>query len=418
MRCTSLTVLTAGCCLLLTEKYERITQKKSNVTIEQLCKNCPAEFVRYLKYCRQLKFADQPDYAYLKKLFTDLYHRNNFDKQKQFEWLTSIGRTVSTAAMAATTKPAGNQLISSYMVTAEDKENKTRYPAGAAAYSSAQLPPTHPYSHTAGNPALYRASTSSPYLANMYDSHSPTPCASPALVQTGNNGIYTGTDGAGISMTVPGAVYRNVSGAYGAPSGVHRHVSTAAQPPSPVQSHQEYIANLQSAVEQLESERDSWKRKCIEHELHKIVYEQEINNLRQHIANFTTHTYTSTTTLHHFFDPPVPKPTVSPEEVQRLYNQHLRAAQKRRLAQTTAAADNKPAKRQATAKPAAKTTTAAAAGAAPAGTSAAARAATYNSTHKLLEYGSNSDSSRPSAGTYEATNMPTRVNQQLLTNYA
>lgn len=38
-----------------------------------------AEFATYLNYCRQLRFEDRPDYAYLRGLFKDLYIKEGFD---------------------------------------------------------------------------------------------------------------------------------------------------------------------------------------------------------------------------------------------------------------------------------------------------------------------------------------------------
>jgi hypothetical protein len=40
--------------------------------ITALCRNFPAEFVSYLNYVRALRFDDQPDYAYLRRLFRGL----------------------------------------------------------------------------------------------------------------------------------------------------------------------------------------------------------------------------------------------------------------------------------------------------------------------------------------------------------
>ena len=38
-----------------------------------------AEFATYLNYCRQLRFEDRPDYAYLRGLFKDLYIKEGYD---------------------------------------------------------------------------------------------------------------------------------------------------------------------------------------------------------------------------------------------------------------------------------------------------------------------------------------------------
>uniref|UniRef100_K3X4G2 Casein kinase I n=1 Tax=Globisporangium ultimum (strain ATCC 200006 / CBS 805.95 / DAOM BR144) TaxID=431595 RepID=K3X4G2_GLOUD len=55
------------------QKYEKIMEKKMNTPIEVLCKGYPAEFRAYFEYCRALRFDDKPDYAYLKRLFKELF---------------------------------------------------------------------------------------------------------------------------------------------------------------------------------------------------------------------------------------------------------------------------------------------------------------------------------------------------------
>jgi hypothetical protein len=45
------------------------------VLVQVLCKNYPSEFASYFHYCRSLRFDDKPDYAYLKRIFRDLFIR-------------------------------------------------------------------------------------------------------------------------------------------------------------------------------------------------------------------------------------------------------------------------------------------------------------------------------------------------------
>ena len=46
--------------------------------VEVLCRNFPAEFATYINYCRALRFEDRPDYAYCKRMFKDLFFRENY----------------------------------------------------------------------------------------------------------------------------------------------------------------------------------------------------------------------------------------------------------------------------------------------------------------------------------------------------
>jgi len=48
------------------EKYEKLKQKKLQISIETLCEGLPKQFASYVSYCRGLKFEEQPDYFYLK----------------------------------------------------------------------------------------------------------------------------------------------------------------------------------------------------------------------------------------------------------------------------------------------------------------------------------------------------------------
>ena len=98
------------------EKYDKISEKKMSTPIEVLCKNvpctslfrpiaydhdgadfivCAAEFATYLNYCRSLRFDDKPDYAYLRRLFRDLFYRQNFEADYIFDW-TLLRESVSS----------------------------------------------------------------------------------------------------------------------------------------------------------------------------------------------------------------------------------------------------------------------------------------------------------------------------------
>eukprot|EP00985_Skeletonema_marinoi_P029455 scaffold27929_cov124-Skeletonema_marinoi.AAC.1 len=60
------------------QKYERIMDRKMSTSTEQLCKGYATEFRSYFEYCRSLRFEDRPDYAYLKRLFKELFYRKGF----------------------------------------------------------------------------------------------------------------------------------------------------------------------------------------------------------------------------------------------------------------------------------------------------------------------------------------------------
>eukprot|EP00164_Ancoracysta_twista_P001427 GFYU01001860.1.p1 GENE.GFYU01001860.1~~GFYU01001860.1.p1 ORF type:complete len:340 (+),score=109.60 GFYU01001860.1:66-1085(+) len=68
------------------QKYEKISEKKMSTPVEALTKGFPSEFATFLNYCRALRFDDKPDYAYLKKLFKDLFYSEGFAYDYVFDW--------------------------------------------------------------------------------------------------------------------------------------------------------------------------------------------------------------------------------------------------------------------------------------------------------------------------------------------
>ncbi|RAL51129.1 hypothetical protein DM860_005485 [Cuscuta australis] len=68
------------------QKYEKISEKKVSTSIEVLCRGYPTEFASYFHYCRSLRFDDKPDYAYLKRIFRDLFIREGFQFDYIFDW--------------------------------------------------------------------------------------------------------------------------------------------------------------------------------------------------------------------------------------------------------------------------------------------------------------------------------------------
>ncbi|KAF4706924.1 Casein kinase I isoform delta, partial [Perkinsus olseni] len=64
-----------------------------------LTKGYPSEFATYLNYCRALRFEDRPDYAYLRRLFKDLFMREGFQNDGMFDW-TQLNYSGSSRGMA------------------------------------------------------------------------------------------------------------------------------------------------------------------------------------------------------------------------------------------------------------------------------------------------------------------------------
>ena len=62
----------------------------------------PNEFITYLQYCRQLQFADEPNYHYLLDLFDDLFVRHAFVRDYIYDWNLMRFRRASTNAPTPT----------------------------------------------------------------------------------------------------------------------------------------------------------------------------------------------------------------------------------------------------------------------------------------------------------------------------
>ena len=69
------------------EKYEKIKDKKISVTVEQLCRGYPKEFVKYFESCRNLGFEDKPDYSGYRRMFSGLMTEEGHTYDFSYDWL-------------------------------------------------------------------------------------------------------------------------------------------------------------------------------------------------------------------------------------------------------------------------------------------------------------------------------------------
>ena len=57
------------------------------ITSEELCKGCPKEFIKFLEYCKNLRFDEEPSYEYLKHLMFRVARKKKFDiNDGMFDW--------------------------------------------------------------------------------------------------------------------------------------------------------------------------------------------------------------------------------------------------------------------------------------------------------------------------------------------
>ncbi|KAG8041315.1 hypothetical protein G9C98_002303 [Cotesia typhae] len=94
------------------QKYERISEKKMSTSIDELCKGFPVEFAKYLRYCRQIRFEERPDYSYLRQLFRTLFHHETFTYDYVFDWnMLKFGNVRQQALPAAQQAPIHSQPV-------------------------------------------------------------------------------------------------------------------------------------------------------------------------------------------------------------------------------------------------------------------------------------------------------------------
>lgn len=46
----------------------------------------PEEFIQFMKYCRELKFEEKPDYTYLRRMFKDLFNSMGYEQDYVYDW--------------------------------------------------------------------------------------------------------------------------------------------------------------------------------------------------------------------------------------------------------------------------------------------------------------------------------------------
>ncbi|XAR69300.1 Non-specific serine/threonine protein kinase [Bertholletia excelsa] len=109
------------------QKYDKICEKKLSTPIEVLCKSYPVEIASYLHYCHSLKFDQQPDYGFLKRLFRDLFTREGYVLDYIFDWtILKYQQTqrTKTEPLSSTLQPASGMTNSNLIHTDLDKHER------------------------------------------------------------------------------------------------------------------------------------------------------------------------------------------------------------------------------------------------------------------------------------------------------
>ena len=70
------------------ERINYILNIKRKTNVEKLCHNLPKAFCDYMKYVKNLKFEEEPNYNYLRGLFIDLLTSLKMKNDLEFSWIS------------------------------------------------------------------------------------------------------------------------------------------------------------------------------------------------------------------------------------------------------------------------------------------------------------------------------------------
>ena len=69
------------------ENKKKVGEMKMKLASEEICKDMPEEFVKFLNYVKNLSFKQNPDYSYLKGLIGKAALANNFQMDNKWDWI-------------------------------------------------------------------------------------------------------------------------------------------------------------------------------------------------------------------------------------------------------------------------------------------------------------------------------------------
>eukprot|EP01015_Nassula_variabilis_P006331 TRINITY_DN14816_c0_g1_i2.p1 TRINITY_DN14816_c0_g1~~TRINITY_DN14816_c0_g1_i2.p1 ORF type:complete len:285 (+),score=13.16 TRINITY_DN14816_c0_g1_i2:204-1058(+) len=68
------------------QQFQKIGEEKWSTKLETLCTGLNKEIQEYLTYCSNLKFDEEPNYEYLKKLLNDLFVKEGYEYDYFYDW--------------------------------------------------------------------------------------------------------------------------------------------------------------------------------------------------------------------------------------------------------------------------------------------------------------------------------------------
>lgn len=131
-------------------RHDLMCEKKQAISIDDLCRGYPPQFSEYLTYTRGMTFEQDPDYDYLRSLFTKVLEDEHAVDDNAFDWirikareeeLTAAKKADSPAVTNSASKPVTTtaQAASPFVKLTEDPK-----PKAAEATEPIQRPATPP----------------------------------------------------------------------------------------------------------------------------------------------------------------------------------------------------------------------------------------------------------------------------------
>ncbi|EAX97207.1 CK1 family protein kinase [Trichomonas vaginalis G3] len=81
------------------EKIRHIMQTKISTSVDELCFGLPCEFSIFLTSVKQLEFTEQPDYSKYRNLFRELFIREGFTYDFQYDWTPNESINISLGSL-------------------------------------------------------------------------------------------------------------------------------------------------------------------------------------------------------------------------------------------------------------------------------------------------------------------------------
>ncbi|XP_027339559.1 casein kinase 1-like protein 1 isoform X2 [Abrus precatorius] len=240
------------------QKYERISEKKVSTSIEALCRGYPTEFASYFHYCRSLRFDDRPDYAYLKRIFRDLFIREGFQFDYVFDWtiLKYQQSQLATPPVRAIGPSAGTSSAMPPAVTNADRQTEEEgQPPGVVSVDSTRRRMSGPILNSVNiskqkNPVTSDAAVNKEAMLSSTNILGQSSGSSRKVAVSSSRDVFVGTDLDLRTRTTeasPGTTHRISSG--------HRSSALGSSDPKKAVSsgrNASHVKNYETAVKGIE----------------------------------------------------------------------------------------------------------------------------------------------------------------------